>query len=66
MKITENITIEDLIETIPNSVKYLSEKGIQCVVCGEPVWGTLEEVSKAKGFDDEQIKQFVSELQEIA
>lgn len=65
MKITENTAIEDLIEAIPASVKYLSEKGIQCIVCGEAVWGTLAEVSKSKGFTNEQIEVFVKELQEL-
>jgi len=37
MKITENIAIEDLINAIPAAVKYLSDKGIQCIVCGEAV-----------------------------
>jgi hypothetical protein len=35
-------------------------KGIKCLVCGEPVWGTLEESAKSKGFSDEQIQNFVN------
>ena len=65
MSITKNITIEDLIEQIPESVKYLSEKGIKCIACGEPVWGTLEDAAKEKGFSDEEIDVFIKELEEL-
>lgn len=37
MNITKDITIEDLVEEIPESVRYLSEKGIKCIACGEPI-----------------------------
>ena len=66
MKITKNITIEDLVDSIPQSVKYLMDKGIQCIACGESVWGTLEEAAREKGFTDEEIQEFVRELQEWA
>jgi len=62
MKLTKNIAIEELVETIPESVKYLSEKGIKCIACGEPIWGTLEEAAKQKGFSDEEIDEFVQEI----
>lgn len=38
MKITKDITIEDLTEKVPSSIRYLMEEGIRCVVCGEPIW----------------------------
>lgn len=65
MKINKDIAIEDLIEQLPSSVKYLSEKGIRCIVCGEPIWGTLEEACKEKGFSDEQIKTVVNEINNL-
>ena len=66
MKITKEITIEELIETVPESVKYLMEEGIRCVVCGEPIWGTLEEAVMEKGFEKDDLKRFVAELQALA
>ena len=66
MHITEATSIEELIETVPASIPYLSEKGIQCVVCGEAVWGTLKEVVLSKGFTKEQLSVFVRELRELA
>ena len=65
MKITKDITIEELVETVPESVKYLMEKGIKCIACGEPIWGTLEDAAKEKGFADDDIGGFVNDLQEI-
>ena len=66
MKITKDISIDILIDEIPQSMKYLSEKGIRCIICGEPIWGTLESAAKEKGFTDAQIETFVIELQSLA
>ncbi|MCD6565500.1 MAG: hypothetical protein J7K53_06115 [Bacteroidales bacterium] len=63
--IDKTITIEDLVETISGSVRYLMEKGIKCIACGEPIWGTLEEAAKEKGFNDEDIRKFVSDLNNL-
>ncbi len=65
MTITKDISIEELVETLPDSIYYLSEKKIQCVVCGEPIWGTLEEVAKSKGFSAEDIDKFVEDLNNL-
>ena len=64
--ITKDIYIEDLVNNYLFSIKYLSRKGIKCIACGEPVWGTLEEAAKEKGFDDAYIKNVVEEMNEIA
>lgn len=61
-KITKEIFIEDLVERFPQSVTYLMEKGIRCLRCGEPLWGTLEMAAKEKGFDEKTIETFVTEL----
>jgi len=65
MKITKTITIEALIEILPESVRYLMEKGIKCIACGEPIWGTLEEAAKDKKFTDSDIDLFVADLNTI-
>lgn len=62
MEITKDIIIEDLIELVPASVKYMTEKGIRCIVCGEPIWGTLEEAAIQKGFTDKDIEKFVNDI----
>jgi len=62
MEITKEITIEDLIHQKVDAVRYLMEKGIKCIACGEPIWGTLEEAAKEKGFGDEDIARFLDEI----
>lgn len=63
--VTKDILIEDLVRDIPESVGYLMKNGIKCLACGEPIWGTLEQAAKDKGFDDEAIKRFVKEINEL-
>jgi methionine synthase II (cobalamin-independent) len=63
--IDKNISIEDLIEDYPKSVKYLADKGIRCIKCGEPIWGTLEEACLEKDFTQELIERTVKELNEL-
>lgn len=64
-EITKDIEIEDLVKILPKAVSYLSDKGIRCLRCGEPIWGSLEEAAKEKGFDDEKIEEFVKDLNEL-
>ncbi len=65
MEITKEISIEELVDLKKASVRYLSEKGIKCIACGEPIWGTLEEAAREKGFGEEEIEQFVRELNSL-
>jgi len=65
MVIKKDTSIEQLVSKFPASVKYLSEKGIKCIACGEPVWGTLEEAAKQKGFGNEEILHFVRDLNKL-
>ncbi|NOY78700.1 MAG: DUF1858 domain-containing protein [Calditrichaeota bacterium] len=64
-KVNKDVTIEELVVKFPESVKFLMDKGIKCIACGEPVWGTLEENAKEKGFDDQSIEKVVEELNEL-
>ena len=60
--IDKTITIEELVSEYPKSVGFLMNKGIHCMACGEPVWGTLESQAKEKGFNDSQIDKVIDEL----
>ncbi len=62
MAIKKNISIEELTDKYPESVTFLRDRGIVCIVCGEPVWGTLEETARIKGFNDDEIDRMVVEL----
>jgi len=65
-EISKDIYIEDLVHHYPFSVRYLSQKGVKCIACGEPVWGTLEEAAKEKNFSDEQIENLVEEMTKLS
>jgi len=52
MPLSPNITIEELVEKLPQAPGILRRFGIVCIQCGEPVWGTLEEVAREKGIYD--------------
>jgi hypothetical protein len=62
MEITPNITIEELVEHYPASVGILRKHGLICIICGEPVWGTLQELAERKGLDDEIIRKIIDEI----
>ncbi len=66
MQISKTTLIEDLIEIIPDSITYLADKGIRCIRCGEPIWGTIEEAAEEKGFSAEEIDVIVAELNAMA
>jgi methionine synthase II (cobalamin-independent) len=65
MTVTRDTAIEELVEKIPQAVTYLSKAGIRCVICGEPIWGTLENAAKEKGFGDDDITRFVADLNRL-
>lgn len=64
-QITKETYIEELVEEYPGTVSYLMNKGIRCLVCGEPSWGTIESAAKEKGFSDEEIVGFVNEMNRL-
>lgn len=64
-EITKDILIEELVNNYAFSVRYLMEKGIRCIMCGEPIWGTLEEAAREKDFSDADIDGFVKEMRHL-
>jgi len=64
-KVDKDVTIEELVIQFPKSVKFLMDKGIKCIACGEPVWGTLEENAKEKGMNEQTIETIVEELNDL-
>ncbi len=65
MQITRKTTIEEIASKSAVLVHYLSEQGIRCIRCGEPIWGTLEEAAEAKGFNGVEIDGFVRAMNKI-
>ena len=50
--ISRDTTIETIVEQHPQLIRPLRDLGIVCIRCGEPIWGTLEEVALDKGLVD--------------
>jgi methionine synthase II (cobalamin-independent) len=66
VEINKDIYIEELVNHYTFSIRYLAQKGIRCIACGEPVWGTLEEAAREKGFEDSEIQNIVDELRDLS
>ena len=63
--IHKDILIEELVAIIPESVSYLMKLGIKCIACGEPIWETLADATKEKGFGEKELDQIVEELNQL-
>lgn len=59
-KVTLDMQVEDLVEAFPEAVKFLTKRGLRCIRCGEPIWGTLEEFLQSEGVENPQ--KLVEEL----
>jgi methionine synthase II (cobalamin-independent) len=64
--IDKDTLIEDLVRELPQAVRYLKQHNIKCLECGEPIWGTLAEAAREKGYTDDDIAKFVDELNRLA
>ena len=53
--------VEELLEKYDGINVFLMKKGVVCIQCGEPVWGTLGELAKTKGID---VNSLIIELNE--
>ena len=59
------MTIEDLMNEYPDSVTFLMKRGIRCLRCGEPSWGSIESAAREKNFSEDEITQIVDEMNEM-
>ena len=58
--ITEKTSVEEIIEKNPAVTKIFLHYGLPCVTCGEPYWGTLEELAAQHRFD--RMNELLKEL----
>ncbi|MBN2600946.1 MAG: DUF1858 domain-containing protein [Candidatus Marinimicrobia bacterium] len=61
--ISRTSDIEDIVNDYPELIRPLKDYGIACIACGEPVWGTLEDLAKSKNIDD--IDKIIAEMNMI-
>ncbi len=52
--VTLDTPIEDLVREFPESVGFLTRKGIRCIRCGEPLWCTIGELLQEEHVPDPQ------------
>jgi uncharacterized protein CbrC (UPF0167 family) len=53
--IKESESVEELIERHPELVGWLADKGIVCIKCGEPFWGSIGDLIRSKDGDVEAL-----------
>jgi iron-sulfur cluster repair protein YtfE (RIC family) len=63
--IDKDIQVDELLEKYPQASEILSKENIKFLICGEPVWSTLEEAIKDSGFDDKKVEEIVNKINEI-
>ena len=62
-KIDRTSTIEEIVEKYPQLIGPLREHGIVCIRCGEPIWGTLEEIAAEKNVRDiDALVEFLNQI----
>lgn len=59
-KVTLNMQVEELVEAFPEAVRFLTKRGLRCIRCGEPIWGTLKEFFLSESVED--LQRLVDEL----
>lgn len=52
MEITLDLRVDELVEAHPQAAGFLADRGVVCIVCGEPYWGTLGELMRHKQIAD--------------
>lgn len=61
-KITKDTTIEEVLEKFPMTVGTFMEYKIPSLVCGEPLWGTVEEAAQKYNVDLNTLLKSLNEV----
>ena len=70
-EITLDMQVEELVEVFPEAVRFLTKRGLRCIRCGEPVWGTLEEFLQSESVENpeklvEELNAYIKERRKEA
>jgi len=57
--IVPEILVTDLVAAYPFAVTVLANHNLHCIICGEPVWGTLAELARDKHFNQQQMDELI-------
>ncbi len=61
-KITEDMTMESIVDFFPETVAIIMEYGLHCVGCHVSTFETLREGAAAHGMSEEEVAELVSDL----
>ena len=64
-RISGSMQVEGLLEQYPRATGLLLQHGVPCLVCGEPVWGTLHEVLTKHGKAPADIVAIIDDLRKV-
>jgi len=63
IELRADLLVEDALRLHPRLAGLLRERGVVCLRCGEPVWGTLGETIAQKGLPvDELLRELEAAL----
>lgn len=51
MEITKQTAVDDVVKGYPALTRVFIQFGLPCLVCGEPFWGTIEELAQQNNVD---------------
>jgi hypothetical protein len=51
-RVTLETPVEELVAQYPAVARFLARRGVVCVVCGDPFWGTLGALIAQKNLPD--------------
>jgi hypothetical protein len=60
--ISGSLQVEELLERFPAATRVLLQHNIPCLVCGEPVWGTLGQLLEGHGKGPAETAAIIDEL----
>ncbi len=63
MKITKEMTIEQVIRLQPRTIEVFMKHGMHCIGCHAATWETIQETAFTHGIED--IEGMVKELNEV-
>ena len=60
-EISATTRVEEILTKYPSLSRTFIELGMPCLVCGEPFWGTVAELSKQYGANCEELIRQLNE-----
>ena len=59
--INNDTLVEDLVHAWPDGVSFFMQRGVKCIACGEPIWGSIGDLCRSKGMTDETVNEVLAE-----